>query len=378
MAKSSPRYNDTRKHILQRISQLMERGECKLPTERELSQEVLASYATVRLVMEQLEAEGFIVKIRGSGTYIRPQAQELLRQSQKRRLLFFHRPYANNPQRDYGCWLIEAAERVALQRGWKVESLQVRSHEEFFMQMRQRVTSEDSVLYLPPGGTLAVHHLGEFSRFVHFPVVVIDWEVGNINLANVTTDNRGGGMLAAREIISRGYRRLMVLLCEPHLRQLHSRVQGVCEIAEMMGVTPEVFDCHVGATDNREELTYRALTARLAQGNLPDAIFAISDSGAFGAHRAIEEFGLRVGEDIALVGFDGLAAGTQCTPSLATVVQPVEAICNQALHILENWDADNPPQYMLSPTFRKGQSLPPAAKEHTATAKGATSLLSSL
>ena len=79
-------FAETRNYMLKKIAELLAAGEKKLPTERELAEEVVASYATVRLVMKQLETEGFIRRIRGSGTYLEPGAEALLRQSSMRRL----------------------------------------------------------------------------------------------------------------------------------------------------------------------------------------------------------------------------------------------------------------------------------------------------
>ena len=67
-------FAETRNYMLKKIAELLAAGEKKLPTERELAEEVVASYATVRLVMKQLETEGFIRRIRGSGTYLEPEA----------------------------------------------------------------------------------------------------------------------------------------------------------------------------------------------------------------------------------------------------------------------------------------------------------------
>mgnify|MGYP000251366044 CR=1 FL=1 len=82
-------FAETRNYMLKKIAELLAAGEKKLPTERELAEEVVASYATVRLVMKQLETEGFIRRIRGSGTYLEPEAEALLRQSSMRRLWYF-------------------------------------------------------------------------------------------------------------------------------------------------------------------------------------------------------------------------------------------------------------------------------------------------
>ena len=76
-----------------------------MPTEKELAAEVLASYATVRLVMKELEQEGFVRRIRGSGTYLEPQAETLLEEAAWPRLRLFTSPVGGKPDDDYAAWL---------------------------------------------------------------------------------------------------------------------------------------------------------------------------------------------------------------------------------------------------------------------------------
>lgn len=78
----------------------------------------------------------------------------------------------------------------------------------------------------------------------------------------------------------------------------------------------------------RSELTrrgaWRAMAEVIAAGRVPSAIFATSDLQAIGALRALHEAGLRVPEDVALIGFDGIEGGQFCWPTLTTVRQPVD------------------------------------------------------
>lgn len=72
----------------------------------------------------------------------------------------------------------------------------------------------------------------------------------------------------------------------------------------------------------------------LKQKQRPDAIFAISDTLAAGALAAIAQAGLRVPEDIAVVGFDGTETGYITTPQLTTIQQPSGEIGRQAVKLL--------------------------------------------
>ena len=67
---------------------------------------------------------------------------------------------------------------------------------------------------------------------------------------------------------------------------------------------------------------YHAMLALLPEK--PDAVFVASDSMALGAMRAIQENGLHIPEDVAVIGFDGIAQGSRCVPTLSTIRQPIQ------------------------------------------------------
>lgn len=64
------------------------------------------------------------------------------------------------------------------------------------------------------------------------------------------------------------------------------------------------------------------------------AIFALSDVLALGAMRAIQDRGLRVPEDISLMGYDGIDLAEYCVPRLATVRQPIDWLAQRSVSIL--------------------------------------------
>nr|WP_287855229.1 LacI family DNA-binding transcriptional regulator [Klebsiella sp.] len=85
----------------------------------------------------------------------------------------------------------------------------------------------------------------------------------------------------------------------------------------------------------------KAMEQLLALDEKPDAVFAVSDSLAAGALRAITQAGLRVPEDIAVIGFDGTELAEVVSPQLTTVEQPSRAIGRTAVTLLMK-RIDNP------------------------------------
>ena len=98
---------------------------------------------------------------------------------------------------------------------------------------------------------------------------------------------------------------------------------------------------------------HRAMQRLLQNGtDIPEAIFAASDALAFGAMAAIQEAGLRVPTDIAVMGFDGLDEGVDMQPPLSTVTQPVADLGREAVRMLLSLieDPDRAPEQRFLPT----------------------------
>ena len=74
----------------------------------------------------------------------------------------------------------------------------------------------------------------------------------------------------------------------------------------------------------------------LIAGELPDAVFAISDLQAIGILRALHEAGVRVPEDVAIVSFDGTSESEYSWPALTVVRQPIAAMARAAVAAVLN------------------------------------------
>ena len=350
-------FDEARNYILELIRKNIASGERKLPTEREIASRLIASYATVRLVTRQLESEGVILKIRGSGTYITEEAAQIIADQQRRRLFFFHSYVLHEPENDFGVWLIREIEKGARANNWNIRSIEVSGHDEFLRKCRELTSPEDAVVYLPPSEEFSPEHIGALSHFSDRPLVVLDCEMGGVAICNISTDNRRGGMLAARRFLEAGVHDIAIFLSEPPSRQLQSRIQGFCEIAELANIRPAWIDCHIGPDDDRYTFARNVMDEYLKDNPPPAGIFAVSDSGAFGVLESLEAHNIAVGKDVQVIGFDGLAAGRERSLTLASVVQPVTEIVQAVFYSLEHWESIPRISRQIPPVFREGDSL---------------------
>lgn len=168
---------------------------------------------------------------------------------------------------------------------------------------------------------------------------------------SIGCDNHAGGALAGRHLLERGCRRIAFLGdASSRFPEFFARYQG-CDAALReagLAMSPAL---QVDA-DSTEEAGYAAARALVARGEPFDAIFAASDLIAIGAIHALKEAGLRVPDDVAVVGFDGTPMARFADPPLTTVVQDTSRAGELLVDTLLKQVRDQPARsVMLEPTL---------------------------
>lgn len=134
----------------------------------------------------------------------------------------------------------------------------------------------------------------------------------------IRSDNHEGARLATGHLIERGCGKIACIGSLGSLqRQFKERWDGYAERMERAGLEPWLVEIEDGLS--REEQGRRAVRALLASGRPCDGIFAVCDEIALGALRELTELGLKVPQQIALIGFDGIRASAHAMPPLSTV-----------------------------------------------------------
>lgn len=158
----------------------------------------------------------------------------------------------------------------------------------------------------------------------------------------VDVDSRGAAREAVAHLLEHGYRRIAMISGPPNLIASIDRHAGYVTALQEAAVPPQ--PSRVVFTDFTQRGGQRAMKELLRdRAGPPEAVFAASDALAFGAMAAIQEAGLRAPDDIAVMGFDGLAEGVDAQPPLSTVTQPVADLGREAVRMLLA-AIDNPAQ----------------------------------
>ena len=158
----------------------------------------------------------------------------------------------------------------------------------------------------------------------HFPFVLIGRKPERTDIITIDADNAHGASMAAQHLVQMGYARIATITGPLNMVAAHDRREGfLCGLQAMGMVAPAAY---IQEGDWSEWSGTQAMERLLRATPPPEAVFVASDSMAIGALKAIRAAGLKVPEDIALVGFDDIPLAATAEPPLTTVHQPIDQL----------------------------------------------------
>lgn len=174
-------------------------------------------------------------------------------------------------------------------------------------------------------------------------------------------DNYDGVFQIANHLLQLGHRRIAFVKGPPGAYDAEQRLQGYRGALDAAGVSQP--DAHEVDGDFFLEAGYASADAILALESRPTAVICANDYSAIGVLRAFRDAGIRVPEDLSVVGFDGIPSSRYTTPSLATVQVPIQDIGHAAaLRLVEHLNdpgAWHPEQVVLPTQLLLRHSIAP-------------------
>jgi LacI family transcriptional regulator len=159
-------------------------------------------------------------------------------------------------------------------------------------------------------------------RRLNIPVVIVDPAgVPPQDAPTIGAANWNGALRATEHLLALGHRRIGFIAGPPQLLCSRARLDGYRTAIEAAGLP--VDDTLIQPGNFYHEAGFTAGTRLLELADPPTAIFASSDQMALGVYEAVRRKGLRVADDISIVGFDDLPEVRWCSPPLTTVRQPL-------------------------------------------------------
>ncbi|MFV1441176.1 LacI family DNA-binding transcriptional regulator [Phaeobacter sp. JH18-32] len=166
----------------------------------------------------------------------------------------------------------------------------------------------------------------------NIPIIAVDRSPDEIAVNLVSVDHREGGRLMAEYLLRLGHRNIGVIGAPTHSRPITLRLEGIKEALTAQGLEP----VSVSLGEEHSFDTCFALARDVLAKNRPTALIGTTDIAAIGAIHAAHERGLKMPQDISVIGFDNLPQSAHIFPTLTTVNQPISLLGELAAKTLLN------------------------------------------
>jgi LacI family transcriptional regulator len=198
---------------------------------------------------------------------------------------------------------------------------------------------------------------------IPLPTVAVSGHGSHEGVTNIVLNHREAVRLALQHLVDLGHSEIAFIVGHPTSSDSQERWKAIREVAPTLGleIRPELTK-QIEGMDSSPELGYPLGKQLLAQKTPFTALFAFNDVSAIGAIRAFREAGVRVPEDISVVGFDDVPGAAYNHPSLTTVRQPLrlmgELATQTLLRRIEGED-EYPAEILVDPEFVVRESTAP-------------------
>lgn len=350
---STPIYEPLLKELRKQVTGGRVQAGSRLGTELGLARRHKLSRVSVRTAVSQLIEEGLLERRPGRGIYARPPPVR------------FQIVEAIMPSLDY-MWrdIALGAQNVGTHHGTLVRICNACG--DFEADLRMIRNLPQSGAHGAIIGSLHQPALREAVTRLHlakFPMVLVDERLEGMAIPSVTFDNHQAGRMAAEELLQRGHRRIgFVGFTET--AALSQRLHGLREALNDAGVTLD--RSLIGSlpvlslvTPALAEALPQCLEQILMRPDRPSALVFHDSLLAVHAYKIIRSFGLKIPDDISLVGIGYVAEFAWAEPSLACVVLPAATMGCAAMELLLQKlnHPDTPIEHRILPvTWQNGDS----------------------
>ena len=192
------------------------------------------------------------------------------------------------------------------------------------------------------------------------PVVLVDRLVEGLACDAVVLDNAGAAGQAVRHLVDHGHRRIAAVAGPSSIWSLRGRTDGFVAALDRHGLPHDAGSVQTGPLTIEDGRA--AMRALLGAPERPTAVVCLNYELTVGALIAVNESGLRVPEDLSLVGFDSLDFARVIRPRPSTMVQPVHEIATRAASLMARRldpasGAEDPQQVVLTAELVPGGSV---------------------
>ncbi len=354
------KYNTARERILDAILSGGLAENLMLPSEQELGRRLGIGRNTVRTALRELEQDGIIIKQNGRPSQVNPEALRKQREP-LRRIAWVDTSPINHTNPIY-FEIFRSITESAANRNVQLDyiSLSIPAMAANFF--RKQLEYDGLIL-----GEFTPGFEKYLTEIRHPNAICVDCPRQGIPHC-VKTDCYCGGQLAARTLIESGHRKPVYVGFGDAIRvypPFGERLNGFRNILDQAGIPlPPERILNVSTVEEEDHFD-EFLKKHLPALKKADSLFIVADNIAVSAMYALPDMGVRIPDDLSIIGFDGMTLSRFVSPVLTTIRQPVEEIGRKALEIVLNptETASYPECLKIPPVLLIGGTVPTREKE---------------
>lgn len=313
-------------------------GDIILPL-RKLAEKYGVSYLTAQRVVEELDEKGILKRFQGKGTFVVGKPDT----GQNSITVVTHDSTSlarkNNPLAWFATAnILEGIKEEAPRYGFTLKMAVV------YEERRKSIDDQSIIMFEAFPSEI------EALKGKKIPYVIVNPIDARIRHPKIICDDSLGTHQAAIHLLSLGYRKIAYF--GPHKDNIHfsPRYQGFLSALSELEIKPR----KQIVEDTGDSLNaYIAMSDYLKENALPEAIVAATDLRAIGVMKALARRGIKVPEDVAIVGFDDIEDAALASPPLTTIAKPRKEIGCEAVRFIAAWlhnpDRTPPSQVLLKP-----------------------------
>jgi len=172
----------------------------------------------------------------------------------------------------------------------------------------------------------------EYLIKVNIPFVIVGRDNIYHSTSFVNLDNIKAGYLGAEHLIKRGNKSIRLFLGDENFTVNQDRTKGFIQACNDYHIKTELI--HIDYGIGSPKMAYEKMKDVLEE-EVPDAVFVSGDQRAIGVYHAIQEKGLKIPQDIAVLGIDNIPLSKYYYPALTTIKQSVKEMARGAIKILD-------------------------------------------
>ncbi|WP_423147096.1 LacI family DNA-binding transcriptional regulator [Rubrolithibacter danxiaensis] len=243
--------------------------------------------------------------------------------------------------------VVHGIERVARSNGYNVLLFQSNESTAYELEgvealLQSRV---DGILASPAKETADYGHFIEIKKR-NVPLILFDRADDNLSVPSVVIDDYRGAFMATEHLIQQGYKRIAHISGQQHIKIFTERLRGYTDALKhySLDIDDNLIASGKVSIESGKECTMELLNKE----NPPDAIFAVEDFTAFGAIQALKESGIRIPDEMGVIGFANESFSQYISPPLSTIDQQTAKMGEEAAKLFLNQVTEK-----VKPAFQK-------------------------